>query len=59
MMKITCSEAEKEWLEKLMIESKHCDLDYHCDLLGDTSKTNMRHICQQCIEENVDFEIER
>lgn len=59
MMTIICSEAEKEWLEKLMIESEHCDLDCHCDLLGDTSKTNMRHICKECIEENVDFEIER
>lgn len=58
MITITCTKSEEEWLKKLMIESEHCDLDCHCDLLGDPSKTNMHRICQECIEENVDFEIE-
>ena len=54
MMKITCSEAEKEWLEKLMIESDNCGLHCPCELL-DRVNTD---ICKQCIEKNVRFERE-
>ena len=57
-MKIICTENEEEWIKKLMLESDHCDLDCHCDLLGQPDKITMYNICNRCIEENIEFEIE-
>ena len=44
-MKIICTQAEKEWLEKLMAESDDCGLNCGC----------MYEDCRQCIEKNVNF----
>ena len=51
-MTIICTQAEKQWLEKLMAESDNCGLNCHC----------MCHCmlpngddCRQRIERNVKF----
>ena len=61
MITITRSEKEKEWLKKVLIESEDCSLDCHCKLnhpLCD-DPVNIKTTCKRCLEENIDFEIER
>ena len=55
-MKIICTENEKEWLENPMVESDSCVFACHCK--SDTP-ADMKTICKRCIEENVEFEIEK
>lgn len=55
-MKIICTADEEEWLKNLMIESNGCALRCQCRL-NDTAVA--KKVCRQCIEENVEFEIEK
>lgn len=47
-MKIICTEHEAEWIKKLMIDSDNCTLECEC-----------KFPCERCIEENVEFKIEK
>lgn len=54
-MTIICTQEEKEWLKKLMIESDGCALKCHCRL---NDIASVKTVCKQCIEENVKFKRE-